>query len=168
MQFQKQSDDVLAVFGIEVAGGFIRQDDFRFVDAERIDRLVKDAELHAEDDKNKKELAEARNSADALMYSTEKTLGELGEKVDSGTRAEVEQTVASLKREIEGENIAEIKRLTETLTQFAHTLAASAYQQASPQGQPFDAAAGAAHNFTAGRGSNTEEEVVDAEYEEVN
>ncbi|MDH3878444.1 MAG: molecular chaperone DnaK, partial [Desulfobacterales bacterium] len=84
---------------------------------DEIDRLVKDAELHAEDDKNKKVLAEARNSADALMYSTEKTLGDLGEKVDSGIRADVEQTVASLKREIEGENIAEIKRLTETLTQ---------------------------------------------------
>jgi molecular chaperone DnaK len=129
---------------------------------------VKDAELHAEEDKDKKVLAEARNSADALIYSTQKTLHELGEKVDSGIRAEVEQTVASLRREIEGENIAEIKRLTETLTQRAHTLAASAYQQASPEGQPYDAAAGAAHNFTADSASDTEEEVVDAEYEEVN
>jgi molecular chaperone DnaK len=135
---------------------------------DEIDRLVKDAELHAEDDKNKKVLAEARNSADALMYSTEKTLGDLGEKVDSGIRADVEQTVASLKREIEGENIAEIKRLTETLTQIAHKLAASAYQQASPQGQPYDAAAGGVHNSAADRASNAEEEVVDAEYEEVN
>jgi len=134
---------------------------------DEIDRLVKDAELHAEDDKNKKVLAEARNSADALMYSTEKTLGELGDKVDSGIRAEVEQTVASLKREIEGENIAEIKRLTETLTQIAHKLAASAYQQASPQGQPYDASADGVHNSAADSASNAEEEVVDAEYEEV-
>ncbi len=81
---------------------------------EEIDQLVKDAALHAEEDKNKKVLAEARNSADALMYSTEKTLRELGEKVDSGIKADVEQTIASLKREIKGENIAEIKRLTET------------------------------------------------------
>jgi molecular chaperone DnaK len=135
---------------------------------DEIDRLVKDAELHAEDDKNNKVLAEVRNSADALMYSTEKTLGELGEKVDSGIRADVEQTVASLKREIEGENIAEIKRLTERLTQIAHKLAASAYQQASPEGQAYDAPAGGVHNSTADRASNTEEEVVDAEYEEVN
>jgi molecular chaperone DnaK len=135
---------------------------------DEIDRLVKDAELHAEDDKNKKVLAEARNSADALIYSIEKTLGELDEKADSSTRAEVEQTVASLKREIEGENIAEIKGLTETLTQIAHTLAASAYQQASPQGQPHDAASsGGVHNFATNSASNTEEEVVDAEYEEV-
>jgi molecular chaperone DnaK len=135
---------------------------------DEIDRLIKDAELHAQEDKNKKVLAEARNSADALMYSTQKTLGELGEKVDSDTRADVEQTIVSLKREIEGENIAEIKRLTETLTQIAHKLAASAYQQASPEGQPYDSPAGGAHNSAAGRASNTEEEVVDAEYEEVN
>jgi molecular chaperone DnaK len=135
---------------------------------DEIDRLVKDAELHAEEDKNKKVLAEARNSADALMYSTEKTLRELGETVDSGTRAEAEQTIVNLKREIEGENIAEIKRLTETLTQITHKLAASAYQQASPQGQPYDTSAGGAHNSAADSASNTEEEVVDAEYEEVN
>ncbi len=135
---------------------------------EEIDQLVKDAEFHAEEDKNKKVLAEARNSADALMYSTEKTLRELGEKVDSGIKADVEQTIASLKREIKGENIAEIKRLTETLTQISHKLAASAYQQASPERQPYDFPAGGTHNSSAGRASNTDEEVVDAEYEEVN
>jgi len=135
---------------------------------DEIDRLVKDAELHAAEDKHKKELAEARNSADALIYSTEKTLGELGEKVDGSNRAEVEQTIADLKREIEGENMAEIKRLKETLTQMAHTLAASAYQQASPQGQPNDTSGNAAYHTTGDSGPQTEEEVVDAEYEEVN
>jgi molecular chaperone DnaK len=135
---------------------------------DEIDQLVKDAELHAEEDKNKKVLAEARNSADALIYSTEKTLAELGEKVDGGTRAEVERTIADLKREIEGENMVEIKRLTETLTRIAHTLAASAYQQASPQGQPFDASGSAGYHTTADSAPQTEEEVVDAEYEEVN
>ena len=84
-----------------------------------------------------------------------------------GIRAEVEQIVAGLRREIEGENISEIKRLTESLTQLAHTLAASAYQQASPQGQPYDTASGGARNFTSGGASDTEEEGVDAEYEEV-
>jgi len=135
---------------------------------DEIDRLVKDAELHAEEDKNKKVLAEARNSADALIYSTEKTLAELGDKVDGATRAEVERTIADLKREIEGENIAEIERLTETLTRIAHTLAASAYQQASPQGQPYEASGSAGSHTTADSGPQTEEEVVDAEYEEVN
>jgi len=135
---------------------------------EEIDRLVKDAELHAEDDRIKKELVDARNSADALIYSTEKTLNELGDRADSGLKAEVEQTIASLKREFEGENSAEIKRLTETLTQASHSLAASAYQQASPGGQPYDSHSQGAPNPSAGSSSGTDEEVVDAEYEEVN
>ena len=133
-----------------------------------IDQLVKDAEIHAEEDKHKKELADARNSADALIYSTEKTLNELGDNVDSSLKAEVEQTIVSLKRELEGENSVEIKRLTESLTQASHQLAASMYQQASPGGQPHDAHSAGAPGPSAGSPSNADEEVVDAEYEEVN
>ena len=132
-----------------------------------IDRLVKDAETHAEEDTHKKELADARNSADALIYSTEKTLNELGDTIDGGLKAEVEQTIASLKRELEGENSAEIKRLTDSLTQVSHKLAASMYQQASPGGQPHDPHSGGTPGPTAGSPSNADEEVVDAEYEEV-
>jgi molecular chaperone DnaK len=135
---------------------------------DEIDRLVKDAALHAEEDKIRKELADARNSADALIYSTEKTLTELGNQADSGLRADVEQTIATLKREIEGENSAEIKRLTETLTRTSHNLAASVYQQASPGGQPHDSHSGGVPKPSAGSYSNADEEVVDAEYEEVN
>jgi molecular chaperone DnaK len=135
---------------------------------DEIDRLVKDAELHAEEDRIKKGLVDARNSADALIYATEKTLNELGNQVDSGLKADVEQTIANLKREIEGENSAEIKRLTETLTRASHSLAASAYQQASPGGQSYDAHSGSAPNPSTGSSSHTDEEVVDAEYEEVN
>jgi molecular chaperone DnaK len=135
---------------------------------DEIDRLVKDAELHSEEDKVRKELADARNSADALIYSTQKTLTELGHQVDSGLRAEVEQTIASLKREIEGENSAEIKRLTEALAQASHQLASSMYQQASPEGHNNDYQAAGAHNPSDGASSNFDEEVVDAEYEEVN
>jgi len=135
---------------------------------EEIDRLVKDAELHAEEDQRKKELANARNSADTLIYSTEKTIGELGAKVDSDLKTEVEQTTANLKREIEGENSAEIKRLTETLRQMSQNLAASAYQQASPEGRPQDGHPGNPHNPSAGSSSETDEDMVDAEFEEVN
>ncbi|MGD9206069.1 MAG: Hsp70 family protein, partial [Desulfobacterales bacterium] len=135
---------------------------------EEIDRLVKDAELHAEEDRRKKELADARNSADTLIYSAEKTLSELGDKVDGGLKAEVEQTIASLKREIEGENSAEIKRLTEALNQVSHKLAASVYQQASPEGHAQDAYAGNTHNPSGGSAQGADaEDVVDAEYEEV-
>ena len=136
---------------------------------DEIDRLVKDAELHAEQDLRKKELADARNSADALIYSTEKTLNELGESVDSGLKAEVEQAISNLSSEIEGENSAGIKRLTEALTQVSHRLAASAYQQASPGGQPHGAQPGNAYNPNEPSSPETgaEEEIVDAEYEEV-
>ena len=137
---------------------------------EEIDRLVKDAELHADDDRRKKELADARNSADTLIYSTEKTLTDLGDKVDSGLKAEIQQTINNLKNEIEGDNSEEIKRLTEALSQASHKLAASMYQQASPEGQPQDAYAGGAQHTSGGPqpgGDNADEEVVDAEYEEV-
>jgi molecular chaperone DnaK len=135
---------------------------------QEIDQLVKDAELHVEEDKRKKELADIRNSADSLVYSSEKTLRELGEKVDSAMRAEIEQIIDSLKREIRGENIAKIKRLTETLTRASHNLSASAYQQASPEGQYHDFRAADSNRPAADSSSKGDEEIVDAEYEEVN
>jgi len=69
---------------------------------EEIDKLIKDAELHAEDDRKKKELVEARNSADALIYSTEKSIQDLGDKVDSATKNKVEDAIAALKKAMEG------------------------------------------------------------------
>jgi molecular chaperone DnaK len=128
---------------------------------EEIDRLVKDAELHSEDDRRKKELIDARNTADGLIYSTEKTLAEHADKIDPGTRAEVERAAGDLKRAAEGDNVDEIKRLTETLTHASHALAQSMYQQAEPQAGPGN---GQASRPSA---SGSDDEVVDAEYEEV-
>ncbi|MGD8657844.1 MAG: molecular chaperone DnaK, partial [Desulfobacterales bacterium] len=79
---------------------------------EEIDKLVKDAEMHAEEDKAKRELVEARNSADALIYSTEKSISELGDKVDSETKTNVEAQIAELRKAMEGEDAAEIKRVS--------------------------------------------------------
>ena len=132
---------------------------------EEIDRLVKDAELHSADDHRKKEVVNARNAADGLIYSTEKTLAELAGKVDPNTRAQVEQAVEDLKRAVQGDDADEIKRLTETLTHASHVLAQSMYQQTGP------ATGGPAHNSGSAYGQSssvTEEDVVDAEYEEVN
>ncbi len=131
---------------------------------EEIDRLVKDAELHADEDRRKKALIDARNAADGLIYNTEKTLAEHADKIDSGTRAQVESAVSDLKRAAEGDNVEEIKRLTDTLTHAAHALAQAMYQQAGPApGQQ----AGASHTGTAGTSAGgSEDEVVDAEYEE--
>ena len=135
---------------------------------EEIERLVKDAALHAEEDRNKKELAELRNSADALIYTSEKTLGELGDRVASGLRAEAEQAIADLKQAIKNENSQQIRRRTESLTQTVHRLAASAYQQASPGGQQHDFRAAGSSNPATESSSRGDEEIVDAEYEEVN
>ncbi len=133
---------------------------------EEIDRLVKDAELHAEEDKRKKELIDARNAADALIYNTEKTMADLGDKLNAATRAEVQGVIADLKRAMEGEDSAEIKRLTETLTHAAHGLAQSAYQQAETAGGPQATGTGPTES---GRASTSDgnDEVVDAEFEEV-
>ncbi len=130
---------------------------------EEIDRLVKDAELHADEDKKKKELVDARNAADALIYSTEKSLKDLGDKVDSATKSKVEAAIAPLKKAMEGDDTEEIKRLSEELTQASHKLAEAMYKQASQEAGPQAGAEGAAQ---AGP-SAAEEEVVDADFEEV-
>jgi len=132
---------------------------------EEIDKLIKDAELHAEDDRKKKELVEARNSADALIYSTEKSIQDLGDKVDSATKNKVEDAIAALKKAMEGEDAQEIKRLSEELTQASHKLAEAIYQQASQAGQE-KAGAGAESTAQSG-GSAPDEDVVDADFEEV-
>ncbi len=133
---------------------------------EEIDRLVKDAELHADEDKAKKELIDARNSADALIYSTEKSMAEMEDRLPAGTRNEVQSVITDLKKALEGDSISEIKRLTETLTHAAHRLTDSVYQQ---HGQGGSQRAGTASDSGFGSHSegNNDDEVVDAEYEEV-
>jgi molecular chaperone DnaK len=131
---------------------------------EEIDKLVKDAELHAEDDKKKRKLVDARNHADALIYSTEKSIKEMGDKVEDATKTGVESAVASLKTAMETEDADEIKRLSEALTQASHKLAEAMYQQASQtQGQGGDGAEG-----SSGQASGaSDDDVVDADFEEV-
>ncbi len=139
---------------------------------EEIDNLVKDAELHAEEDKKKKEVVEARNNADALIYSTEKTIKELGDKVDSETKSKVEAVIPNLKKAIENNDADEIKRLSEELTQASHKLAEALYQQsaadqAAQEGAGAGAAgAGAANDAQAGSAA-PDDDVVDADFEEV-
>ena len=132
---------------------------------EEIDQAIKDAELHAEDDKKKKELVEARNTADTLIYTTEKSIKDLGDKVDADTKSKVEDAVAALRKAMEGEDVEEIKRLSEELTQSSHKLAEAIYQQASQQGQQ-QADPGAADAGQAGA-NPPDDDVVDADFEEV-
>ncbi len=133
---------------------------------EEIDKLIKDAELHAEEDKKKRELVEARNQADALIYSTEKSIKDLGDKVDEATKIKVETAIEPLKKAMEGDDPEEIKRLSEELTQASHKLAEAMYQQASQKDAQQQAGAGAAGPEQPGP-STQDEDVVDADFEEV-
>ena len=128
---------------------------------EEIDKLIKDAELHAEDDHKKRELVDARNHADALIYSTERSIKDLGEKVDKATKTKVEEAIEKLRKAMEGDNKDEIQRLSEELTNASHKLAEAMYQQASQGQKTAEEASGGA------TASKPEEDVVDADFEEV-
>lgn len=127
---------------------------------EEIQQLIKDAELHATDDKARKELVELKNNADHLIYATEKSLSDLGEKVDASIRSEVENAVADLKGVLENGDKAVIEAKMKNLTSHSHKLAEQMYAQASSQ-------AGSGADQTDGGSSNQDDNVVDADFEEV-
>jgi molecular chaperone DnaK len=132
---------------------------------DEIERLVKDAEAHAEDDHKKRELVDARNHADTLIYSTERSIKDLGEKVDAATKTKIQEAIDKLRKAMEGDDKDEIRRLSEELTNASHKLAEAMYQQASQaDGQKAGAGADAAEGAKA---SKPEEDVVDADFEEV-
>jgi len=137
---------------------------------EEVERMKKDAELHAEEDKKRKELVEAKNNADSMIHMTEKSLTELGDKVDAATKSNVEQEIANLKKAVEGDDIDTIKKATEALTQASHKLAELMYAQASRNQEP-DAGAegtgGAAGSEGTGGAGKSDDDVVDADFEEV-
>jgi len=136
---------------------------------DEIKKMQQDAELHAEEDKKRKELVEAVNQADSLVYATEKSLKDLGDKVDAETKANVEKEIESLKKIIEkGDNLDDLKKGTESLTQASHKLAEIMYSQATKdQAGPQPGGGGPeAGGGQAGEGK-TDEDVVDADFEEV-
>ena len=126
---------------------------------EEIDKMVKDAEMHSSEDKQKRELIEARNQADGLIYTTEKAVKEHGEKLDEDTRKGIESALEDLKKAIEGDDPDAIKSKTEALATASQKLGELLYQQA--QGE---AAAGAEETT---EGGDQKDDVVDAEFEEV-
>ncbi len=130
---------------------------------EDIQRLVREAEQHASDDKKKQELIEARNHADSLIYGTEKSLNDLGDKADAALKSDLEGKIAALRKEMEGENTDAIKAATEELAKASHKLAEQLYQQQSQNaGAQPGGAAGAQPGGNAGNGGD---DVVDADYE---
>jgi len=134
---------------------------------DEIDRLVRDAELHAEEDRGKKELVEARNHADALIYSTEKSLAEMGANVDPAARMEVEDIIRQLKDTIDRDNADDIRRLSERLSQATHKITTTAYQNAQGS-QGHQAGPGPQKTGpSSGQQATGDDDVVDAEYREV-
>ena len=132
-----------------------------------IQRLVREAEAHASDDKKKQELIEARNHADSLIYGTEKSLADLGDKADAAVKSDIEGKIASLRKLMEGEDAAAIKNATEELAKASHKLAEQLYQQ---QAQQNAGAAGGQPGPDAGAGASSasgNDDVVDADYTEV-
>ena len=135
---------------------------------EEVDRMVKDAELQAAADKAKREEAEVRNNASSLIYSTEKSLKEVGERLDVGARGEVESALEELKRISENGTVAEIKPAIEKLQAASYKMAELLYKAASPNGE----AAGASQDgAAAGAGAQTNgsaqsDDVIDAEFKE--
>jgi molecular chaperone DnaK len=105
-------------------------------DAE-VEKMRKDAELHAEEDRKRKELIEARNNADNTAYAAEKALREFGDKVPAETKSDVEAKVAEVKKAAEGEDVPVIKSATEALSEAVQKIGAAVYEQpnAAPQGE---------------------------------
>jgi len=137
---------------------------------EEIKNLVKEAEVHAEEDRKKRELIEARNQADSLIYSTERTMRDMGDQIDAQTRQNIERQIETLRKAMEGNERDAIQREMEQLTQTSHKVAEEAYRRAAQQqggAEAGGAAAGAGAQQGAGTQGKPEEEVVDAEFEEV-
>ncbi len=134
---------------------------------EEVDKLVKDAQAHTEDDKKRRRAAEARNQADSLLYSTEKNLKEHGDKIGEDDKTKITDAIAALRKAMEGDDPAAIESATQSLTTASHKLVEEMYKKASAaaSGPGPDAAAGASAGADAQ--AKTDEKVVDAEFEEV-
>ncbi len=131
---------------------------------DEIQRMIKDAESHAAEDENKRKLIDARNHADQLVYQTEKTLREYGDKVDAGTRTEIEQAVNHLKDVAKGEDAAVIERAMQEVTNKAHKLAEEMYKAKAAAGAGGPAGPGSPP--PGGQpGGGKDEDVIDAEFE---
>ncbi|HFQ79904.1 MAG TPA: molecular chaperone DnaK [Desulfobacterales bacterium] len=134
---------------------------------DEIEKMKRDADAHADEDKKRKELIEAKNQADSIIYATEKSLKEVGDKVDADTKKKVEDASAKLKKTMEGDDTEAIKNDTEALTQASHKLAEIMYSQATKDQPGAGPEAGAGPGPDAGAGKKDDDDVVDADFEEV-
>jgi molecular chaperone DnaK len=139
---------------------------------DEIKRMVRDAEAHAEEDKRFRELVEVRNKADGMVHSVEKTLKDLGDKVDAAERGRIESAMSDVRTALRGDDKGVIEKKTEALAQAAQSIAQKAYADAGAGTGAAGAAGGAGPEGAAGAagGGNAggkKDDVVDAEFEEV-
>jgi molecular chaperone DnaK len=132
-----------------------------------IQKMVKDAEAHAAEDKKRKALIEARNNADSLIHSTEKSLAEAGDKVPASDKTAIEAAAADLKEALKGEDKDQIESKTQSLMQLAMKLGEALYKQKEAESQAGGPGAGAGPGADAGGAGSAKEGVVDADFEEV-
>ena len=143
---------------------FIKEDIFQNginenLTEEDIDKAVKDAEAHAAEDKKKKEEIEVRNNAESLIYNSEKTLGDLGDKISSEEKAKVQTEIDNTKKALESNNTDQIKEATEKLTKVFYDMSEQLYKNANPNG-----AAGVDPNAANGAETKNDGNVYDADY----
>ena len=131
-----------------------------------IERMVKDAELHAEEDKQARELVDARNQAEAMIHSVNKSLAELGDKIDADEKQKIEAASKELEEAVKGEDAEGIKAKTQALAEASHKLAEEMYKKASEE-QGADEAAGSTEQSAGTESAASDDNVVDAEFEEV-
>ena len=131
---------------------------------EEIDKMMRDAEEHAEDDRKARELVDARNQGEAMIHGVKKSMNELGDKLDSGEKSTIESAISELEEALKGDDKDAITAKTDTLTQASHKMAEQLYAQGADQAAGAD---GAATGTEAGGDSASADDVVDAEFEEV-
>ncbi|MDK2892258.1 molecular chaperone DnaK [Methanohalophilus sp.] len=134
---------------------------------EEIERMIKDAEAHAEEDKAKKEEIEIRNNAESLISSSEKVLKEAGDVATEEQKSKVESASAELKTALEGSNLEDIKAKTEALQEALYPVSAAMYQKAQQEAEATQAEGSASSESAAKGSTGSDETVVDADFEEV-
>jgi molecular chaperone DnaK len=165
--FDIDVNGILNVSARDVASGkqqTVRIEQSSGLDESQIEKMRKDAEAHAEEDKRRRKLAEARNKASSLVYTVEKTMREHADKLDAGSKSAVESAIKRVNDVMGGEDVAAIESATSDLEQAAHALSKHMYESAGA------GAAGAAGAEPSGDGHGGgakpgEEDVIDAEFE---
>ena len=132
---------------------------------DEVERMVKDAEAHAEEDRKARELIEARNQAEAMIHGVRKSMSDLGDKLDAGEKEKIEAAVKDLEAVLKEDDKDAIQTKTQALTEASHKMAEQLYAQAQTKAEAESAASSAQSADTAG--SSEKDKVVDAEFEEV-